>query len=171
MDTMTNGVIAAVNAIDGITAAVERAPGRCWRALQAAAAADATTWGEALEGAARRAAAVLAVLIVAGQVAAASGRWLWRCGAALAEASYELGGLLRQAIDARADQLAALWVAVLVGPATAPAADAVVIAVPLLLPCAPVAGLLPPAREVVATSKRRSTAGTRRRRRATAVAA
>lgn len=170
METMTNGVIAAINAIDNLITAVEQAPGRCRRAVHAVAAADAASWGEALERGARRAGAVLAVLIVAAQVAAAAGRLIGRCAVLLGEAAFDLGGQLRCAIDARADQLAALWVAVLVGPAPA-ATTAEVVAKPMLLlmPAAPVFGLLPAAVVPENSVKRRSTR--RRRRAAAAVAA
>lgn len=165
METMTNGVIAAINAIDSFTTAVEQAPGSCLRAVHAVAAEDAASWGRWLELQARRLGAVLAVLIVAVQVAAAAGRLVSRCAVLLGEAAYDLGGQLRRAIDARADQLAALWVAVLVGPTPAePAAEASGAPVLLLMPAAPVFGLLPPAAVAAENNvKRRSP---RRKRRA-----
>lgn len=169
METMTNGVIAAINAIDGFTTAVEQAPGRCRRAVHAVAAADAASWGHWLERQARRLGAVLAVLIVAAQVAIAAGRLIGRCAVLLGEAAFDLGGQLRRAIDARADQLAALWVAVLVGPAPAAATTEEVAApVLLLMPAAPIYGLLPPAVVAQSSVKRRSPR--RRKRTAAAVA-
>ncbi len=169
METMTNGVIAAINAIDNLTTAVEQAPARCRRAVHAVAAADAASWGHWLERQARRLGAVLAVLIVAAQVAIAAGRLIGRCAVLLGEAAYDLGGQLRRAIDARADQLAALWVAVLVGPAPAAATTEEVAApVLLLMPAAPVFGLLPPAVVAQTSVKRRSP---RRRKRAAAAVA
>ena len=169
METMTNGVIAAINAIDNLTTAVEQAPGRCRQAVHAVATADAASWGRWLERQARRLGAVVAVLIVAVQVAVAAGRLIGRCAALLSEAAYDLGGQLRRAIDARADQLAALWVALLVGPAPAePAAEAAAATVLLLMPAAPVFGLLPPAVVTQSSVKRRSP---RRRKRTVAAVA
>jgi hypothetical protein len=74
----------------------------------------AQDWGPALHRAARLTGTVLAFFITLGILGA--------------ECAYELGRLLRQAIDARNDQLSALWVGLLgvapEVPAVAPAEEA-----------------------------------------------
>jgi hypothetical protein len=87
----------------------------------------AQDWGPDLHRAARLTGTVLALFITLAILSA--------------ECAYELGRLLRKAIDARNDQLSALWVGLLgvtpTVPAPAPAPAPVAVAAPVAPPPAP----------------------------------
>ena len=156
MENLTTSVIAAVTAIDAALDAIDAAPGRIAAAAHRIATADTSDWARQIERFTRIAAVVVA--------------FIWTIGSILAETLYDLGGQLRRAIDARNDELAAIWVRLWVGaPAPQPAAiteptpepelisaPLAALALPLLPAAAPFALLAPaatPARRARSTTK------------------